>query len=926
MASPAFSARDTPSNRKRRRCSGSYDELYDRSVQGSLSTSERGGRSDTDTDRSSPQVDEEPTDITLPEHNNARAPAFEVEFSLIEPALRKPAATLPAMMAKHGKLNAVVKSLLLGVQDLLTIKKPQLNATLRGETGSGKSGLFNSIADVAGLVKSLNAGRRGSHAPTVGQGPFVGQTMRFGAKVVFSGYGTSAKLLADGVRDYYAWRHPASDETADERRQNERKGRTAFHALMCLCSNKEQFFDAARAHDWLEEKRGSVGNLLANLRLWCAEALPETTAEGSVRVSNVLMQANTVEDLHELLRPYSDDTPSDRRPALWPLVDRVRIGIEGRAIFQYFELIDSTGSGDSDLLRSRAHERLYDDCHEVWITHPIGRIATDQVVGDMLRDCCLAGRTPVVVATHAEEKTAGLVSIRYEGQDVCRLEICLETVRRLETKKGVLEQQLRKHSREQHRQQRLQSDMKDVKDSLVAARQERLEVLVDARNGSVAEGLDNEYGRYLEHLPGDNNFGKLRTFCVANEHYAHGRSGDEDVQPLLPLASTGVPDLRKHVWDQIAASLLQALQEHIETVYEPYVTRLRAFVNPMTLRGREEALAAVEAATIDIDVLFRQQHQLLDALIKDNLSRPLLTEVERRMYRTSALSVLEQKRNNKALYPTGTLKAFIKKKGAHQPTRKTHESWNKELSLPATLAVIKNLKPIETTHKQLMDSLETSLQEAIKGISRRIEAGVLSPADLKRFNDRTRGEARAATKCCSTYRNAINDGFRAMQVRLNEPDRSDNYFYQAMDPAWEACLRSSSLPTEGCLRKNSANSVIGILGSLSPTDALAELATHLRRRNDNSPFVTMIHDIEKDMLAIVQKPLNTLAEHVRHIMDGIRGQVGKKLLEDSSQGGEVALRADLKPILLEMEQAASESKSALERLVQKHRVPEAVMI
>ncbi|KAK4888257.1 hypothetical protein LTR27_012837 [Elasticomyces elasticus] len=795
MASPAFSARDTPSSRKRRRSSGSYDELYDRSVQGSLSTGERGGRSDTDTDRSSPQVDEEPTDITLPEHNNARAPAFDVEFSLIEPALRKPAATIPATMAKHGKLSAVAKSLLLGVQDLLTIKKPQLNATLRGETGSGKSGLFNSIADVAGLVKSLNAGRRGSHAPTVGQGPFVGQTMRFGAKVVFSGYGTSAKLLADGVRDYYAWRHPDSDETADERRQNERKGRTAFDALMCLCSNKEQFFDAARAHDWLEEERGSVGNLLAKLRLWGAEALPETTAEGSVRVSNVLMQANTVEDLHELLRPYSDDTPSDRRPALWPLVDRVRIGIEGRAIFQYFELIDSTGL--------------------VTVTY---------YVRERMRD--------LVVTTHAEEKIAGLVSIRYEGQDVRRLEICLETVRRLETKKGVLQQQLRKHSRERHQQRSLQRDMKDVKDSLVAARQERLEVLVDARNGSVAEGLDNEYRRYLEHLPADNNFDKLQTFCVANEHYAHGRSGNEDVQPLLPLASTSVPDLRKHVWDQIAASLLQALQEHIDTVYIPYATRLRAFVDPMTLRGHEEALAAVEAATVDIDALFRQQHELLDALIKDNLSRSLLTEVERRMYRTSALSVLEQKRN-RTLWPTRTLQAFIKKK--------------------ATLAVIENLKPIRITHEQLMESLEKSLQEAIEGISSRIEAGVLSPADLKRFDDRTKG-------------------------------------------------------------------------SLSPTDALAELATHLRRHNDNSPFVTMIHNIERDMLAIVQKPLNTLAEHVRHIMDGIRGQVEKKLLEDSSQGGEVALRADLKPILLEMEQAASESKSVRKRLVQKHRVPEAVMI
>ncbi|KAK5715481.1 hypothetical protein LTR15_010125 [Elasticomyces elasticus] len=728
--------------------------------------------------------------------------------------------------------------------------------------------------------------------------------MRFGAKVIFSGYGTSAKLLADGVRDYYAWRHPASDETADERRQNERKGRTAFDALMCLCSNKEQFFDAPRAHDWLEENRGSVGNLLANLRLWCAEALPETTAEGLVLVSNVLMQANTVEDLHELLRPYSDDTPSGRRPALWPLVDRVRIGIEGRAIFQYFELIDSTGSGDSDLLRSTAHERLYDDCHEVWITHPIGRIATDQVVGGMLRDCCLAGRTPVVVATHAEEKTAGLVSTRYEGQDIHRLEICLEMVRRLETKKGVLEQQLRKHSRERHQQRSLQRDMKDLKDSLVAARQERLEVLVDARNGSVTEGLDNEYSHCLEHLPDNNNSGKLQTFCVANEHYAYRRSGNEVIQPLLPLASTGVPDLRKHVWDQIAALLLQALQEYLDTVYTPYVTRLRAFVDPMTLRGREEALAAVEAATVDIDALFRQQHQLLDALIKDNLSRSLLTEVKRRMYRTSAMSVLDQKGNNKALYPTRTLQAFIKKKGAHQPIRKTHESWNKELSLPATLAVIENLKPIRTTHEQLMDSLNISLQAAIKGISSRIEAGVLSPADLKRFNDLTRGEARAATKCCSTYKNAINDGVRAMQVRLTQPDRSDNYFYQAMDPAWEACLRRS----------------------LSPTDALAELATVLRRRNDNSPFVTMINNIEKDMLAIVQKALNTLAEHVRRIMDGIRGQVEKKLLRHGSQGGEVALRADLKPILLEMEQAASESKSVLERLEQTHRVPEAVMI
>ncbi|KAK5715480.1 hypothetical protein LTR15_010124 [Elasticomyces elasticus] len=162
MASPAYSHCDTPSSRKRRRGSPEYDEMYD------MSEDEVHSSDDSESDGPPSLVNEETTDITLPEHNNAQAPAFEPEFKEIEPALRVPVDKMETIMAKHGKLSAVANGLLAGVQDLLAFQKPRLNATLRGETGSGKSGLFNSIADVAGLVKSLNAGRRGSHAHTVG--------------------------------------------------------------------------------------------------------------------------------------------------------------------------------------------------------------------------------------------------------------------------------------------------------------------------------------------------------------------------------------------------------------------------------------------------------------------------------------------------------------------------------------------------------------------------------------------------------------------------------------------------------------------------------------------------------------------------------------------------------------------------------------
>ncbi|KAK4951393.1 hypothetical protein LTR10_010367 [Elasticomyces elasticus] len=895
MASPAYSHCDTPSSRKRRRGLQEYDEMYD------MSEDEVHPSDDSESDGPASLVNEEMTDITLPEHNNARAPAFEPELKEIEPALRVPVDKIEPIMAKHRYNSPQARQIRVGAKDLRQpLKRPHKNITFRGETGTCKSSTLNSLVDILKLAQAVAAGRRGTNVPFVYRRPLQGQTMRYAAQIVFMSKLHATRLLRKWLNDYYAWRQPTLDNLADEEQYFLRqKGITALSILMALRSNETDFSSEQNAHSWLAAQANQSANSLIQL---CDSRLPVATAIDTARVTKVLIQANTPELLMGLLRQYSDSTPCAERASLWPLVDRIRVGIQGRAILEYASLVDPPGSGDSDLLRANAHERLYDNCSEVWIFAWIGRITSNEVVTRMVHDCCRVRLKPVMIATRADEDIGDeLERARYSGQDVGRLDQCLQNVRQLTTEKEQLRQDLRKiqHRRgESNRRKRaaLEERKKAVEALLHPAQQERVELLVHARNGSVAEHLANEYDHYLQHLPGT----KLEVYGVANAHYAMRREDTETALPLLPLASTGPPSLRKYIYDGVAPLILQQLEEYIENKYMPYIAALSIYVDPIALKGPETVLSAVDDATTEIKEILSAGRDQLTTLVSTDLSKPLLAPDSRRRYRVNAISVLNSK---KSLHGR-TQRASFKKHGNHTANGGQEEPRNQQFAQPAIVATLQQPGFFWTQHKALAASIRELLLDHIRGIMNRIGDAVMGPSDLQKFNRYIAGRARAAIRCCAIYKVSVDQATTVAERLVHLQSNGQNYFTRAMKATWDECNQ----------------------GQRSIKQSFETLERSLELENDLSPFVGMIRNLETDILTnVVRAPLEPLENDVQRILVGIREWVSTTSQSTKNRVDELALRLELKPVLEEMEQAASDQKAILNRLVQTHRVPQAVM-
>jgi len=208
----------------------------------------------------------------------------------------------------------------------------------------------------------MAGGQSCTYVGTEYEQPFPGQAKKLAARVEYFDIDAIRELLSRLLQDYNTWNFEQEDDWDDEEKQElNRKSKTAFSTFRSLFCDKTEFESPRAATEFLEQafKNSEETDALSVLGVWCEDLLEEKEADEEDHTE--YLDAHSQEELLEQLDPLVSANSRYTEPTLWPLVKKVRIGIEGPRILKYVTLVDLPGK-----------LRLFYDspCHILTISRP----------------------------------------------------------------------------------------------------------------------------------------------------------------------------------------------------------------------------------------------------------------------------------------------------------------------------------------------------------------------------------------------------------------------------------------------------------------------------------------------------------------------------------------------------------------------------
>ncbi|KAL1627609.1 hypothetical protein SLS56_006330 [Neofusicoccum ribis] len=195
---------------------------------------------------------------------------------------------------------------------------------LRGDSGTGKSSLVNSILGYDGIAPYGDDGEACTTVVQEFSKPKLSQQTACESEIVFLSPEARKATLKDWIQDY--WDSQASgtglddEDFVDAETENEGASSTAIDALVSLFCDHEECKDSDAARKFLStaKVRGDP-RIIGQLSAWMDALL----ASRGVKGGHVTINAASLELLQDEVAPYLQRVNSEF-PSPWPLVKLVR--------------------------------------------------------------------------------------------------------------------------------------------------------------------------------------------------------------------------------------------------------------------------------------------------------------------------------------------------------------------------------------------------------------------------------------------------------------------------------------------------------------------------------------------------------------------------------------------------------------------------
>lgn len=203
--------------------------------------------------------------------------------------------------------------------------------------------------------------------------------------------------------------------------------------------NRPEFASAVAANAWLKENTDVVvaSKILVE---WALELIAEHAPEAKDSLQYI--EVHTATELRKALAPYTTSKSVHRnlnsQPALWPLVDKVVVGIKGVRLLEHLIFADLPGVEDKNSTRVATTREHLHKCDVVWVIASIDRVvSSNSLATELDRTFERFGDTDsnrvAVICTHSDQKTDGtLKDLKNKRYNIVSPEAVRKSVQMLE--------------------------------------------------------------------------------------------------------------------------------------------------------------------------------------------------------------------------------------------------------------------------------------------------------------------------------------------------------------------------------------------------------------------------------------------------------------------------------------------------------------
>ena len=572
--------------------------------------------------------------------------------------------------------------------------------------------------------------------------PFQGQTKKLAAKVEYFDIEAIMELLDRLIKDYNSWTFEQQEDwSEDEKQELKRLMLTAFTTFRSLFCDRIEFESPRAAEDFLRDSyHGSGEDALASFGEWCEELLEEKEADEDDHIE--YLDADTQNELLAQLNPLVSGTSRFEAPALWPLVRKVRIGIEGPRILEYIVLVDLPGLDDTNQIRVNTSYDTMRSCDTIWVVTKIARAITDTTVDYLLMRYGRSFKMVVICTGTDENIDPGLAThLESEGQSIGdhwtllgREKHLRKLLKRLPKNIKTREMKLdgrgkRRGSKKQKpltekakinfnmKIAQLEAEQKSAEEDLPGVAQERFELLVDARNSNTIRRLQIEKDGHLAH--GET----LEVFCVSNLHYDALKGARVINGPRLSAKMTGVPGLRSYILESASPVILQTMEDYINHKFTVFMKGLAMWAKAHSIEGSEKLLEAVRAPQDEVRRFMLAYHDKLMETVEEINIRPLADA------QSELISSAVNHVNVKKQWAWSTMRAFIRKDGNHKTSVAPQQSWNEQFLEGANKIFREQWEEFNKKQTELGAELKAHLLSLILDLAETIKGTLLNPVD-----------------------------------------------------------------------------------------------------------------------------------------------------------------------------------------------------
>lgn len=176
-----------------------------------------------------------------------------------------------------------------------------------------------------------------------------GQTVPFAAKAVYYSLPRCRGLLKHQLNNYNRYTFKFDEDwTKEEENKYLQEAMTATATLQALFCDKTEFASTRSTIKTLDKgyKRGDPSRLLNMMIVWYTDRLRGKNQEDGTSYTSC--EANTAAELHRALDPLITPRHAYDMPSLWPLVEKVYVGVPASRVLRHLTIVDLPGMSRSD--------------------------------------------------------------------------------------------------------------------------------------------------------------------------------------------------------------------------------------------------------------------------------------------------------------------------------------------------------------------------------------------------------------------------------------------------------------------------------------------------------------------------------------------------------------------------------------------------